>query len=57
VADAKARLTDDARVVELRAVKDWPEHVHQMSPGVVVRVWRVDPALPAPDTGQTPLPL
>ena len=48
-------LADDARVVELRAVKDWPEHVQQMSPGVVVRVWRVDEALPPPTTGQIPL--
>jgi Holliday junction resolvase RusA-like endonuclease len=48
-------LADDARVVELRAVKDWPEHVQQMSPGVVVRVWRVDPTLPPPTTGQIPL--
>lgn len=45
---------DDAQVVELRAVKDWPEHVQQMSPGVVVRIWAVDSAPPS-TTGQIPL--
>lgn len=48
-------VRDDARVVELRAVKDWPEHVAQMSPGVIVRVWRVEGSAPPPSSGQIPL--
>ena len=48
-------IVDASRIVELRAVKDYPEHVQQMSPGVIVRIWRVDPSLPPPTTGQIPV--
>jgi len=44
---------DDSQVVELRAVKDWPAAVHQVSPGVIVRVWRVTEDTPS--TGQIPI--
>ena len=46
---------DDSQVVELRVVKDYPEHVQQLSPGVIVRVWRVDSQVPPPSTGQIPI--
>jgi Holliday junction resolvase RusA-like endonuclease len=46
---------DDSQVVELRVVKDWPEHVQQMSPGVIVRIWRVDAEPPPPTTGRIPV--
>lgn len=48
-------VRDDSQCVELRAVKDYPEHLNQLSPGVIVRVWRVDAEVPPPVTGQIPL--
>lgn len=46
---------DDSQVVELRVVKDYPEHVQQLSPGALVRIWRVDGELPPLTTGQIPV--
>ena len=44
--------SDDARVTDLRAVKDYPgEQVAQSTPGVLVRVWRADQT----ETGQVPV--
>jgi Holliday junction resolvase RusA-like endonuclease len=43
---------DDARVIDLRVLKDYPgEAVAQTTPGVLVRVWRADQPMPggAPD--------
>jgi crossover junction endodeoxyribonuclease RusA len=48
-------ICDDAQVVELRVVKDYPEHVQQLSPGVIVRVWRADEPPPGPPADQIPL--
>lgn len=46
---------DDARVVDLRVVKDYPgEAVAQTTPGVLVRVWRADQV--EPEIGQLVLP-
>ena len=48
--------TDDARVTDLRVVKDYPgEPVAQSTPGVLVRVWRADQSAPEV-TGQVLLP-
>jgi crossover junction endodeoxyribonuclease RusA len=46
---------DDAQVVRLEVVKDYPEHLDQMSPGAIVRLWGVDESTPPP-SGQIPLP-
>jgi crossover junction endodeoxyribonuclease RusA len=46
---------DDAQVVRLEVVKDYPEHLEQMSPGAVVRMWGVEDQ-PPPSTGPIPLP-
>lgn len=46
---------DDSQVVDVRVVKDYPEHVAQTSPGVIVRLWSVEDTPPA--TGPIPLPL
>jgi Holliday junction resolvase RusA-like endonuclease len=48
--------TDDARVVDGRVIKDYPEHLAQMSPGVLIRIWRADET-PPPSTGPIPLPI
>ena len=47
--------TDDARVVDGRVVKDYPgEHIAQMSPGVLIRIWTVTDEIPL-STGPIPL--
>ena len=43
---------DDAQVVRLEVIKDYPEHVEQMSPGAIVRLWGIDET----STGPIPLP-
>lgn len=48
---------DDGQVADLRVIKAYPgDHVGQTTPGVVVRVWRIEGgSAPPPSTGQIPL--
>lgn len=46
---------DDAQVVWHEVRKDYPEHVAQNSPGVIVRIWRVEDGVHS--TGSIPLPI
>ena len=46
---------DDSQVVRLEVVKDYPEHVDQLTPGAIVRLWTVEDRPPTPTTGPIPL--
>ncbi len=45
---------DDSQVVDARAIKDYPDALGMLAPGVTIAVWRVDGPAP-PSTGQIPL--
>jgi crossover junction endodeoxyribonuclease RusA len=46
---------DDSQVIDGRWIKDYPEHVRQMTPGAIIRVWDMTCAPDGWGTGPIPL--